>query len=147
MEARTVPDTPRPVDDIVEIEQVLARYALAVTKEDVPAIVAAFAPDGTYTAFGATHGVAELPAYLGTAPHGLLHPAPAAIEVLGDEARGEQSMVFIDQGTHDMRLGYWTDRYVRTHQGWRILSREMTFLRRSGDRDGGKTVPTTPSTP
>ena len=42
------------------------------------------------------------------------------------------------QATHDMRIGWYTDSYRRTEAGWRLHTRAMTFLRRSGARDSGK---------
>ena len=35
-------------------------------------------------------------------------------------------------------VGYYTDTYRRTDAGWRLATRSMTFLRRSGDRDSGR---------
>ncbi|MBV8690524.1 MAG: nuclear transport factor 2 family protein, partial [Actinobacteria bacterium] len=43
-----------------------------------------------------------------------------------------------DQTNHDMRIGWYTDTYRRTADGWRLATRRMTFLRRSGARDAGK---------
>jgi hypothetical protein len=37
-----------------------------------------------------------------------------------------------------MRIGWYTDTYRRTEKGWRLQTRFMTFLRRSGERDSGK---------
>jgi hypothetical protein len=37
-----------------------------------------------------------------------------------------------------MRIGWYTDTYRRTEHGWRLRTRAMTFLRRSGERDSGK---------
>jgi hypothetical protein len=37
-----------------------------------------------------------------------------------------------------MRIGWYTDTYRRTGHGWRLHTRSMTFLRRSGERDAGK---------
>ena len=34
-----------------------------------------------------------------------------------------------------MRIGYYSDTYVRTDDGWRLKTRAMTFIRRSGDHD------------
>jgi hypothetical protein len=130
--------------DIVELEQLLARYAVALTRDDVEGVRDVFAPDGTYTAFGGTYAAADLPAYLGGAPKGLVLPSTPLLEIDGDDARGQQVMCFVDQTTHDMRMGYWTDTYRRTEQGWRIQSRTMTFLRRSGAHDGGKQHPNPP---
>jgi hypothetical protein len=56
----------------------------------------------------------------------------------GDTGTGEQPLCFVEQTTHDMRIGYYSDTYLRTESGWRLQTRSMTFLRRSGDRDAGK---------
>jgi hypothetical protein len=37
-----------------------------------------------------------------------------------------------------MRIGYYNDTYVRTPEGWRLKTRAMTFIRRSGDHDSGR---------
>ena len=36
-----------------------------------------------------------------------------------------------------MRIGWYTDTYRRTERGWRLQTRAMTFLRKSGARDSG----------
>ncbi|MGZ5363623.1 MAG: nuclear transport factor 2 family protein, partial [Mycobacterium sp.] len=38
----------------------------------------------------------------------------------------------------DMRIGYYNDTYVRTDDGWRLKTRAMTFIRRSGEHDSGR---------
>ena len=71
-----------------------------------------------------------------------------------DTATGTQPLCFIEHSKHDMRIGYYNDTYVRTDDGWRLKTRAMTFIRRSGDHDsrsatrdrearGGMTVPST----
>ena len=55
----------------------------------------------------------------------------------GDTATGVQHYVFIDQTSHEMRLAWYEDDYVRTDDGWRIRSRSTTFMRRSGGFDHG----------
>jgi hypothetical protein len=37
-----------------------------------------------------------------------------------------------------MRIGYYNDTYVRTPDGWRLKTRAMTFIRRSGTHDSGR---------
>ena len=44
----------------------------------------------------------------------------------------------VDQTNHDMRIGYYTDTYHRTEAGWRLHTRSMTFLHKSGSRDSGR---------
>ena len=128
-----------PITDVIEIEQLLAKYAVRMAQKDVDAVTAeVFTPDGTYSAFGATYGLADFPALVEAAPKGLYMTGTPLLELDGDTGRGEQPLVFVDQTNHAMRLGWWTDTYVRTGDGWRIKTRSMTFLRRSGGADSGK---------
>jgi hypothetical protein len=124
--------------DIVEIEQLLARYAVAMTKDDIDAVIDVFTPDGTYSAFGSTYALADFPALVAAAPKGLFLTGTPALELDGDTGTGEQPLCFVDQTNHHMRIGWYTDTYRRTERGWRLHTRSMTFLRRSGTRDAGK---------
>ena len=127
-----------PVDDVIEVQQLLARYAVGMTKYDVDAVMAVFTPDGTYSAFGDTYRLEDFPTLVAAAPKGLFLVGPPALELDGDTGTGEQPLCFVDQTTHDMRIGWYTDTYRRTDEGWRLHPREMTFLRRSGARDSGR---------
>ena len=124
--------------DIVEIQQLLARYALSMTKDDVDSAIEVFTPDATFSSFGHTRGLADFVLSTKNAPKGIFVTGPAAITVEGDEAHGEQPMTFVDQTTHDMLLGWYTDTFRRTDDGWRVTTRQLTFLRRSGSRNAGE---------
>ncbi|MEU5879198.1 nuclear transport factor 2 family protein [Spirillospora sp. NPDC047279] len=127
------------IADIIEIEQLLARYAAGMTKDDVESVVAVFSPDGTYSAFGEKYGVADFPELVAAAPKGLFAVSTPAITFDGEgSARGEQPLCFVAQADHSMRIGYYTDTYLRTPDGWRLHTRAMTFLRRDGSRDSGR---------
>lgn len=125
-------------EDVTEIQQLLARYAVAMTKNDVDAVAEVFTPDGTYSAFGDTYQLTDFPALVAAAPKGLFLVGPAAVDLDGDTGTGEQPLCFVEQTQHDMRIGWYTDTYRRTADGWRLATRRMTFLRRSGARDAGK---------
>ena len=127
-----------PTDDVIELTQTLARYAVGMTKGDVDAVVDTFTPDGTYRAFGDTYALVDFPRLVAAAPKGLFMVGPPALQLDGDEGTGEQPLCFVEQTEHDMRIGWYTDNYQRTEQGWRIRTRSMTFLRRSGARDSGR---------
>ena len=126
--------------DIIELQQVLARYAVGMTQDDIDAVVDVFTPDGTYSAFGATYTLEDFPALVAAAPKGLFLTGTPVLDL--DRERGEgtghQTLCFVDQTTHDMRIGWYTDTYRRTDAGWRLRTRAMTFLRRNGARDSGK---------
>jgi hypothetical protein len=149
------------IADITEIEQLLARYAIGMTRNDVESVIDVFTPDGTYSAFGSTYQLDEFPELVAAAPKGLFMTGTPVLELDGDEGTGMQTLCFVDQTNHDMRIGYYTDTYKRTEQGWRLHTRFMTFLRRSGAQDSGiahdprrpiprsaaSSAPSTPSTP
>ena len=127
-----------PTEDVIELTQTLARYAVGMTKGDVDAVVDTFTPDGTYSAFGDIYALVDFPRLVAAAPQGLFMVGPPALQLHGDEGTGEQPLCFVEQTEHDMRIGWYTDTYRRTEQGWRIRTRSMTFLRRSGARDSGR---------
>lgn len=124
--------------DIIEIEQLLARYAVGMTKDDIDTVMEVFTSDGWYSAFGDRYALADFPTLVAAAPKGLFLVGPPEIELDGDDAAGTQPLCFVDQTNHDMRIGYYNDTYRRTDKGWRLASRSMTFLRRSGTRDAGR---------
>ena len=126
------------MSDIIEIEQMLARYTSGMTRDDVESVVAVFTPDGWYSAFGDRYELADFPRLVAAAPKGLFVTATSAIELDGDNATGVQPLCMVDQTNHNMRIGYYTDTYRRTDVGWRLATRSMTFLRKSGARDAGR---------
>ena len=129
---------PSRTDDLVEIQQTLARYAVTITQEDIEGLVAVFTPDGTYSAFGSTYTLDRFPDLVAAAPKGLFLTGTPVIALDGDAASGTQPLCFIDNATHDMRIGYYRDTYLRTDEGWRLKTRAMTFIRRSGAHDHGR---------
>lgn len=123
--------------DVIEIEQLLARYAVGMTRDDIETVIDVFTPDGSYSAFGATYTLADFPALVEAAPKGLFLTGTPLLDLDGDTGTGMQTLCFVDQTNHDMRIGYYSDTYRRTDYGWRLATRSMTFLRRSGARDSG----------
>jgi hypothetical protein len=130
---------PDQIADVVEIEQLLANFATSMTKHDIDTVVSeVFAPGGTYSAFGATYGLHDFPSLATAAPKGLFMTGTPVVHLDGDSATGEQRLLFIDQTNHHMRMGWYTDTYVRLDGRWRLQTRSMTFLRRNGERDHGR---------
>ena len=125
-------------DDIVEIQQLLAKYAVTITQQDIGGLLEVFTPDGTYSAFGETYALERFPVLVDAAPKGLFLTGTALVDIDGDTASGTHPLCFIDQASHDMRIGYYRDTYVRTADGWRLKTRAMTFIRRSGAHDSGR---------
>lgn len=127
-------------DDLLEIEQLLARYAVTITQGDIDGLLGVFTADGTYSAFGDTYALSDFPDLVAAAPKGLFLTGTALIDIDSDNpdsATGTQPLCFIEQSSHDMRIGYYTDTYARTDVGWRLRTRSMTFIRRSGTHDSG----------
>lgn len=126
-------------DDLVEIQQLLARYAVTITKGDIDGLIGVFTPDGTYSAFGDVFTLDQFPKLVGAAPKGLFMTGTSLVEAVDDDnATGTQPLCFIEHASHDMRIGYYNDTYRRTADGWRLATRKMTFIRRSGDHDSGR---------
>jgi hypothetical protein len=127
------------VSDAIEIGQLLAKYAVAMTRNDVERVVhEVFTTDGTYRAFGQTYRLSDFPALVEAAPKGLFLTGTPVLDIDGDEGTGEQPLLFVDQTDHHLRMGWYTDSYLRTGAGWRLRTRSMTFLRRGGGADAGK---------
>jgi hypothetical protein len=129
---------PDRIDDLVEIQQLLAKYAVTITRGDIEGLVTVFTPDGTYSAFGDTYPLDQFPDLVAAAPKGLFLTGTALIDLSGDAGSGTQPLCFVDHATHDMRIGYYSDTYRRTAAGWRLRTRAMTFIRRSGTHDSGR---------
>lgn len=127
-----------PIDDVLELQDLLARYALFMTQDDVEAVMEVFAPEGTYSAFGDVYPLADFPRLVAAAPKGLFLVGPPVLDLDGDTGSGQQPLCFVDQTNHAMRVGWYSDTYRRTEHGWRIVTRRMTFLRKSGARDSGR---------
>ena len=129
-----------PLHDIIELEQLLARYAVAMTAGEVDTVISCFTSDGTYSAFGDVYELPDYPRLIEAAPSGLFSTGTPELDldVEAGTGTGRQTLCFVDQTNHDMRLGWYTDTYRRTDKGWRIATRSMTFLRRSGAIDAGR---------
>jgi hypothetical protein len=130
----------RRYEDLIDIQQMLARYAVAMTQGDTDLVLSVFTPDGTYSAFGDTYSLDDFPELIAAAPKGLFMTGTPVVELGedGDSATGTQPLCFVEHRAHDMRIGYYKDTYVRTSEGWRLRTRAMTFIRRSGTHDSGR---------
>ena len=123
--------------DIVEIQQLLAHYAVNMTKDDVHAAIEGFASDATFSSFGHTRGLDDFVLSTKNGKKSAFITGPAAIVVDGDTATGEQPVCIVEQTTHSTLIAWYSDTFRRTPGGWRIQTRSMTFLRRSGAQDAG----------
>jgi hypothetical protein len=124
--------------DLVAIEQLCARYMLLTSQFVDGRWLEVFTPDGVYNAFGTDYTLERFPALLAAAPRGQFIGNMPVVDLAGDRATGKQHFVFFDQQTHEMRLGWYNDEYVRTADGWRIRNRKTTFMRKHGGFDSGE---------
>jgi hypothetical protein len=133
----SVADEPR-VADLVELQQLCAKYMLLCSQFIEDRWLEVFTPDAVYTAFGTPYTLERFPALLAAAPRGQFVGNMPVVEFNGDgAATGKQHFIFVDQQTHAMRLGWYNDSYVRTPDGWRIHRRSTTFMRKHGGFDSG----------
>lgn len=126
------------VADIIEIQQVLAKYAVGMSQDDIEIVMEVFTDDGWYSAFGDRYLVADFPRLVEAAPKGLFMTGLPLIEIEGDTGTGTQPLCMVIQSDHSMRIGYYRDTYRRTDRGWRLATRQMTFMRKSGVHDHGR---------
>ena len=129
------------IADLVELHALCARYMAYTSQFVEDGWLDVFTPDAEYNAFGTAYTLERFPALLAAAPRGqFIGNMPVVdfdAEGDGDRATGMQHFVFIDQHTHDMRLGWYRDEYRRTPDGWRIHRRATTFMRKHGGFDSG----------
>ncbi len=126
------------IEDLVELQALCSRYMLYTSQLVQDRWLDVFTPDGEYNAFGTPYTLDRFPALLEAAPRGQFIGNMPVVEFDGDRATGKQHFIFVDQATHDMRLGWYNDEYVRTPDGWRIHRRSTTFMRRHGGADSGR---------
>jgi len=124
--------TPSP-EDQVAITDLLARYCLALDRDDLDGWVALFTDDARYHVFGrAFEGRAGLRAMMAGAPRGLHLGGMATIGVDGDTASVVQNALFVDAASHESRLVIYTDELVCSEHGWRFRSRRCQFIGADG---------------
>ncbi len=125
-------------DDIVQLSHLCAAYSSRLTQGDIEYVIEhLMTPDGTYSAFGEVYSLADWPALVAAAPSGLFLTGDPELDIDGDEGTGTVPLLFIDQMNHRMRMGWYSDTYRRTEDGWRLATRKMTFQRRDGSTDAG----------
>ncbi|MFW0785620.1 nuclear transport factor 2 family protein [Gordonia sp. CPCC 206044] len=126
-------------DDIIEVQQLLAKYAVTMTTGDIDGVVSVFTPDGTYSAFGDVYTLDQFPRLVEVAPSGLFMTGTPLLDLADDgTGTGTQPLCFIDHTQTDIRIGYYKDTYLRTDNGWRLRTRAMTFIRRNGEHNSGR---------
>lgn len=123
--------------DYTEISNVLAHYCLSLDHDDFEGWYACFTPEGGMHTYGRSFlGEKGLRKVMDTAPRGLHHGGPPAVEILSDDrARVRQNLWFVDRVTKDTRCTVYEDEWHRTADGWRIHSRTARYLTPDGVAD------------
>jgi hypothetical protein len=125
-----------PADDLAEINELLARYSNRLDRSDHVGWVDLFTADGRFEVYGRSfEGHDGLLRMAEGAPPGLHLTSAPLIELDGEGASVQQSFLFVDQATHDTRIGWYDDQLVRTSVGWRFRVRRSTFLTPDGPSD------------
>jgi hypothetical protein len=127
----------RETADVIEIQQLAARYMSLSARKLHDHWRDVFTADAEYHAFGTAYGLDDFPMLVNSAPPGQYVGSVPVVDLDGDTATGIQHYVFVDQASHEMRLAWYDDEYVRTPEGWRIRRRATTFMRRNGTFDAG----------
>jgi len=95
--------------DLEEIEVLLARYGNRLDRSDHSGWVDLFTTDGRFEVYGRSfEGPEGLLRMAESAPGGLHLTSAALIEIDGDSATVEQSFLFVDQVSHESRIGCTT---------------------------------------
>ena len=139
--------TPQETSDVLEIQQLIYRYAWGIDHRDVTLLDTVFVPDAriNYNVAGGTKKpYAEMRGWLPTAlqifrmtQHCMVNPM---IEVAGDTARARTYGVLVHaQERLDGTINYvvqhatYSDELTRTPAGWRIVSRQLDNMWTEGE--------------
>jgi SnoaL-like domain len=119
-----------------QITDLLARYGSLLDRGDHAAWVDLFTAEGCFEVFGRSfHGREGLMHMAETAPGGVHMAGLPVIDLDGDAAVVQQSFVFFDQYTHEVRIGWYDDVMRREGERWRFERRRSTFLTADGPSD------------
>ena len=126
-----------PPADYQAIQELLARYCIALDEHDIDGWVALFTPDARYEVFGQTfEGHDRLRRLISHAPRGLhLGGVPVIVTFDGARATTKQNLLFAETVSGEMRRTLYTDRLIRTSEGWRIAERRCQFIVADGLSD------------
>ncbi len=124
-------------DDHFDILDLLARYCLALDRDDVDAWVELFTEDASYEVYGRSFdGHEGLRKMMHAAPGGLHLGGVPVIEMIdANQARTTQNLYFVPSDGAPARSSLYTDDLRRTANGWRIARRRCEFITAEGIRD------------
>lgn len=137
----------RGVSDVLEIQEVLNRYALCLDDRDWSGLAACFTPDATadYGALGIHEGYPAIEALvrgvLGKLDGSQHFVSNHVVTVRGEEAsarcylQAQHIKRGLPGGEHYLVAGQYRDDLVRSAEGWRIRLRKLQILWAEGNPD------------
>lgn len=138
--------------DELAIRNLVARFSDVVNRRQPPELGDLFVPEGRWTVpgVGTMEGGEQVSGLidrlLGGFPFLVQFAHQGEVEVSGDAASARWYIEEFARDTDDTGwhfVGTYNDRYARTEQGWRFLSRRFDFLYRGRTGLDGKTYPYT----
>lgn len=116
-----------------EIQDLYARYALALDVQDVEAMVGLFVPEGVFETHGTVfRGHKGLRFMAKHAPQGLHLGGQHVVERAEFGATGRQQLLFVTGADHTVRLAIYDDEFVLSEAGWRFRRRHCRFITTAG---------------
>jgi hypothetical protein len=116
--------------DVLAIQQLLARYCLALDMDDMDAYGRLWAPDAELHLYRSVWiGPDEITEHIAQANPGLHMAGIPDLTIDGDRATGMQGFLFVERDGHAIRMGRYDDTYVRLDGEWRFASRKISFIR------------------
>jgi uncharacterized protein (TIGR02246 family) len=118
------------------IHDLLAAYALTLDAEDIEGCVALFTDDAEFVVFGSTVcGRDALREMFIRAPHGIHLTGMLLADIGRDTATARAQVLFVNAGTHELRLALYDDELTKVNGQWRFRRRRCRFITADGLRD------------
>ena len=116
--------------DILDIQDLLARYGLYLDDEDMASWRELWTQDGEMHAFRQVWtGPEEIAAHIGQADPGLHMAGVPSVNLQGDHATSVQNFIFVGKDGHRLRLGHYVDELRRVDGQWRFSVRRIVFMK------------------
>jgi len=125
------------VADHLEIRNLLARYCLHLDFLEVDEWIALFTEDCTYRVYGKVwEGHAGIRRIAEGAPKGLHLGGVTEIALIdGDRAITRHNLLFLENGSTELRRALYEDKLVRQDGSWKFAERHVRFLTADGISD------------
>ena len=125
------------IQDHLEIRNLLAKYCLHLDLLEVDEWIGLFTEDCTYRVYGkAWEGHAGIRRIAEGAPKGLhLGGVTEIVSIAGDSAVTRHNLLFLENGSTELRRALYVDQLVRVDGSWKFAERHVRFLTADGIAD------------